>query len=141
MSSEREKTRTRNVRIVVAALVLFASALLFGHHSESQLPFDAEVWKHAGEDDGRPHMISDLWKQRDGNVRLRMVSDLKPKLMGITKAEVAQLLGEPVTDVGLYPGDYYYVLGIQKKFGDTDGIWLCLKFKNDRVEAVQIVRD
>jgi len=131
------------VRIVVAALVLFsASALLFVHDSRSQLPFDAEAWKHAGGDSERPHRISDLWKHQQENLRLKMVTDLKPKLMGICKAEVEQLLGEPVTDVGLYPGDcYYYVLGTQQRFGDTDGIWLCLKFKNDRVDSVQVAHD
>ena len=112
--------------IVVAVLVLFSAVVLFAHPRESALPFDAEAWNHQG----------------DSNQRLRMVSDLKLKLMRMSKAEVKQLLGEPVTNVGLYPGDYYYyVLGTQKRFGDTDGIWLCLKFINDRVDAVQVAHD
>ena len=112
--------------IVLAVVLLFSTvALVFGHRSETPLLFDREVWKREAD-----------------NERLRMVSDLTPKLMGISKAQVEHLLGEPVTDVGLYPGDYfYYVLGTQKKFGDTDGIWLCLKFKNNRVDAVQIAHD
>jgi hypothetical protein len=133
-----------NVRIIVAALVVFsAAALLFGRSSDSQLPFDTEVWKHQAEDDGRPKSIPDLWKHREAdNVRLRMVSDLKPKLMGISKAEVEQLLGTPVKGLeSLHPTNYYYVLGTQERFLDTDGIWLSLKFENDRANDVQVIHD
>jgi hypothetical protein len=132
-----------NVRIIVAALVLFsAAALLFGRPSDpsdSQLPFDSEVWKHQAEDDGRPKSIPDLWKHREAdNVRLRMVSDVKPKLMGISKAEVEKLLGTPMKDVGSLgdPGDYFYSLAVYERFMDTDGVLLHIKFKNDRVTSV-----
>lgn len=112
---------------VTAILLLLASVwLALAHRSESPLKFDAEVWKH----------------RQDNNERLRMVSDLKPKLMGASKSAVQNLLGTPITNVGLYRGDYYYyVLGTQERFGDTDGLWLCLKFKNDLVDSLQIAHD
>jgi hypothetical protein len=121
-------TRRRTGGIVVAALLLYSAVvLLFGHLSESPIPFDAEVWKH----------------QEDSNERLRMVSDLKPKLMGITKRQVEEMLGEPRKDVaGLCPGhEHTYLLGVVGRLGPDDGIWLCINFENDRVKDVRVVQD
>ena len=50
------------VRVVLAAFLLLFSAaasFLFGLHSNSQIPFDAEVWK----------------RQLDSNKRLQMICD------------------------------------------------------------------
>lgn len=113
--------------VVTALLLLSVVALLFVHRSESSpLKFDTKIWKH----------------QEDSNERLRMVSDLKPKLAGISKAEVEKLLGTPRKDVaGLYPADYIYLLGTQGRLFDVDGVWLCIKFKDDRVKDVQVMHD
>ncbi len=113
--------------IIVAALLLFSVVmLLFGHRSDSPLQFDSEVWKH----------------QENSNQRLRMVSDLKPKLMGISKVEVEQLLGTPRKDLGSSNrAEYFYLLGTEERFLDTDGIWLRIKFKNDCVNDVQVWQD
>jgi hypothetical protein len=119
--------RLKTCGIVLASLALLsAAALLFGHHSDTPLPFNTEVWK----------------QHEDTNERLRMVGDLKPKLVNSSKAEVERLLGTPRRDFDpLHPNDYYYLLGTQESFLDTDGIWLCLKFENDRVHDVQVFHD
>lgn len=116
----------KNVGILVAAsLLLLAVGLLLPNYSDSPIPFDSEVWKH----------------QEDSNERLRMVSDLKPKLIGISKAEVEQLLGEPAGE--LEPGyEYSYLLGVHRLFfWPIDGIWLSIKFESGRVSDVQVMQD
>jgi hypothetical protein len=114
--------------LAVALVICWAAVLLFAPKSESPIPFEPEAWR----------------REVDGNKRLRMVDDLKPKLMGIGKQKVEQLLGAPRKDVGtLYPGyEYSYLLGTDRRLLDEDGIWLCIKFeKDDRVIDLQVVRD
>lgn len=126
MTSAMTKMKTGGI-VVAALLSISAVVFLFWHHSDSPRPFDTQVWKH----------------QQDTNERLRMVDDLKPKLMGLSKAEVEQLLGAPRTDAaGLYRGyEYSYLLGTVGRLLDDDGMWLCIRFKKDRVHDVQVVRD
>jgi hypothetical protein len=132
--------------IVVAVLILLSfAALLFGHRSDSQLPFDKKVWQdQEAQEDTRSKSIPDLWKhQEDGNVRFKMVNDLKPKLIGSNKADVEKLLGIPERDFDPinHPGDDYYLLGTRERFFDTDGLWLWVKFEKDRVDDVQVIHD
>jgi hypothetical protein len=120
--------RMKKTGIVASALLLVSVVLLFfGHrqHTESPLPFDPKAWK-----------------REEPNQRLRMVSDLKPKLMGMTKTQLEGMLGESRTDVGeLLPGyRYTYLLGTQQRLLDEDGIWLCIKFQNSLVSDVQVLR-
>ena len=111
--------------ITVSALFLVI-ALLPGLSPETQLPFNTEVWNRNG----------------DNNDRLRMVEDLRLKLVGHNKAAVRKLLGEPITDLQRFPGDYYYYgLGTRKRLFDTDGIWLCIKFRNGQTDVVQVACD
>ncbi len=105
-------------------LLISTVELLVNHNSESPIPFDSEVWK-----------------SQESNERLRMVNDLKPKLMGISKANVEQLLGTPRKDVGNHPAECFYLLGTMESFLDTDGVWLRIKYENDRVNDVQVWQD
>ncbi len=110
------------------AVVLLSSAvlLLLAHRSDTPLQFDTKVWKH----------------QENSNERLRMVSDLKPKLMGIRREQVQQLLGTPRKDfLRSEPAHFYYLLGTKERLGDTDGVWLRIKFEKDRVNDIQVWQD
>lgn len=107
-------------------------------------PFDKKIWNQQNEgeasDDKDPNLLS-IWTNR--NVCLKMFDDLKPKLIGITKKEVEQLLGtpDPNLDEADNPTDYYYLLGTKERILDTDGLWMCHKFKNDRVTQVLMIQD
>lgn len=119
----------RNVSIVITTIVVLflAALLLFGDRPGTPIPFDSTDWKEGG----------------NTNERLRMVSDLKPKLMGIPKEEVERLLGAPNNDIGAPDGgEYYYLLGTVRPllFG-TDGVWLRIKFEKERVNQVQLWQD
>lgn len=118
---------TKNMRTVAGALLLLsAAALVFGRHSESQIPFDSAIWKH----------------QVNSSERLRMVGDLKTKLISSGREEIEQILGEPRRGFdSLHPNDYYYLLGTQERLLDTDGIWLRITFQNDRVCDMQVIHD
>jgi hypothetical protein len=121
---------------VAAFFICVVGAGFLGQHSESPLPFDREAWKRQ-----KGH--------EDTNERLRMVGDLKTKLMGISKAEVEQLLGtpgselEPVTRACRDAGyEYTYLLGVHRVFScPIDGIWLCINFQSGRVSDVQVMQD
>ena len=123
------------------AVVLTAS-LLFVQNWNAQRPFDREIWLHYDDDSEQgTSPISNSWK--DYNVRLKMIDDLKPKLLGISKTEVENLLGKPDPDMNPadYSTDYYYLLGTRERILDTDGLWLHLKFENDHVKDAQVISD
>ena len=91
------------------------------------LPFDAVAWRSAN------------WVRAD-LVRQRMVADLLDRpLIGMTKAEVRALLGEPTMNRDGQGGhyDYAYWLGPENPLGvGFENEYLGLKFENGRVAAV-----
>lgn len=119
--------RLKIIGMILTSVLMFSFFMLFIRNaSESSIPFDAGIWK----------------REENSNKRLQMVSSLKLRLNGISKAEVERLLGTPRMDVGgLFGADFVYLLGVQRRLFDDDGVWLCIKFKNDRVSDVQVVKD
>lgn len=119
----------RNVGFgLIVSLIIFSAAVLtFGDHPQPPLSFDSQVWK----------------QQEYSNQRLRMVDDLKPKLMGLSKRDVEQLLGTPRDDLPrLEAEEYNYLLGTERPLLiGMDGVWLRIKFESDHVNHVGVWRD
>lgn len=75
-----------------------------------------------------------------------MIHDLmhKHKLVGLTQQQIEDLLGVPKMDeIKQYmpEWDYIYLLGTHEGIFDTDGVWLCIKFKNNKVAIVRVLSD
>ena len=77
-------------------------------------------------------------------VRLGMADRLiaRRSLLGKTRAEVVELLGEPPTTEYFADWDMVYWLGPERGFFGIDSEWLVLRFSEDqRIVDNQIVRD
>jgi hypothetical protein len=95
--------------------------------------FDSVVWK------------SSLSENSLANpVRLRMVDSLlrRHRLVGMSRAEIAALLGTPHPTEYFRNYDLVYWLGPERGFISIDSEWLVIRFdSNDRVAEARIVRD
>jgi hypothetical protein len=85
-----------------------------------------------------------LWKSspqskndRRNPVRQRMVADLisKYKLVGMSRAEISELLGPP-NDQSQNGESMLYMLGPERSIFPIDDEWLELKFESDRVVSI-----
>jgi len=110
---------------VVAVLLLAVSGLFL---LKQGVQFNSETWKNKAfvynGDDLRAQMIDSLLEQK--------------LLVGKSKSDIVELLGDPDTDSeGKNLDDYYYFL--ENEFMGVDGIFLHLSFKNGVVSIVDIV--
>lgn len=116
----------------ILAYVLLVSFLLFAPKLKSyvnQTVFESAQWKL--------HLTGqDLIKQK-------MVSDLlsKHQLIGMTKAEIDELLGVPPQTNYFKDYDYVYWLGPERSAVGIDSEWLGIKFSNGTVIKAEILRD
>ena len=86
------------------------------------------------------------WREHleDGDhIKLNMVDDLlsRYQLIGMSIAQVDPLLGKPPKTVYFKDYDYVYWLGPERSFFSVDSEWLGIKFQNDLVIKVDILRD
>jgi hypothetical protein len=95
-----------------------------------RVPFESAAWR-----DGERIDFED-------SVRLRMVDDLlrRHHLVGMSKAEIDELLGPPTETGGFAGYDYAYLLGPERAFFRTDSEWLVIKFDQGRVVEARVVR-
>ncbi len=89
---------------------------------------------------------SESWKQGDmdnSGIRLKMVDSLMQKysLKGMSRAEIKKLLGVPASTSYFTQYDYVYWLGPERGFISIDSEWLVIKFENETVSDIRILRD
>jgi hypothetical protein len=97
----------------------------------NRIPFDSAAWKDLAQ------VCS------DNPVRLRMVDDLlrSHHLVGMSRAEIDDLLG-PSTQTGHFGNyDYVYWLGPERSFFSVDSEWLVIKLQDGTVVDAKIARD
>ena len=118
--------------IPLGLLVLIVVACGFSTHYLPLRPFDAEGWREGGgEDTPTP-------------VRLQMVEWLtrSGRLDGLTRPEVAGLLGPADRDTSLRDWDMVYRLGPERGTMSIDLEWLVIRFGPDgRVSDYRVVTD
>jgi hypothetical protein len=93
-------------------------------------PFDREVWSALGSDGGTP--------------RLEMADRLVARgaLLGMTRKQVVQLLGDPPASAYFKSFDLVYRLGDERGFISIDSEWLVLRLdQTGRVVECLIVTD
>jgi hypothetical protein len=121
------------VIVVLTPVCLFVFCTFwFSYEDYSQrVSFDSATWK------------DEASQSQDNPVRLRMVNDLlrRHRLVGITRAEVDELLGVPPQTGYFRKYDYVYWLGPERGFMSIDSEWLVLKFDHDKVIEARLVRD
>jgi hypothetical protein len=90
---------------------------------------------------------SAAWKAENGDaaqgVRVHMVDDLlaRHKLVGMSRAQVEELLGVPPDTPYFREYDYVYWLGPERGFISIDSEWLVVKTKDGIVVTATIVTD
>ena len=98
--------------------------------------FDAEVWNQSEESDARVYMADALIRDK--------------ALIGLTKAQVVELLGKPFPreadgstfPAGAYGSDIHYKLGNARGFLAIDWEWLMITFGEDeKVDRCWIYED
>lgn len=126
--------------LVVAALVVilgfcgYCAWQLFGDSVKERFErrsFDSEVWKSAPRDFENP-------------LRLRMVDDLlrRHDFIGLSSAEVKQILGEADETAFFSDWDLVYWLGPERGPFGIDSEWLVLKLDPEgKVSDFRIARD
>jgi outer membrane protein assembly factor BamE (lipoprotein component of BamABCDE complex) len=92
------------------------------------------------------HFDRALWRNSatPASVRLRMADDLvnSQKLVGLTRQQVVELLGEPPKTEYFKEFDLVYYLGAERGFISIDSEWLVLKLGPDgQVKRASIARD
>ena len=97
-----------------------------------RIQFDSASWKN-----------EQLLNNSENPIRIRMVDDLlkKYELVGMSRNQVSELLGIPEPTRYFSEYDYVYWLGPERSFISIDSEWLGVKFKNDTVVEVEILRD
>lgn len=111
------------------ALIVFVLGLFIGPEIKNSIKyrnFDAQVWNQSEESDARVYMADDLIRDKT--------------LIGLTKTEVIELLGEPfyrdpndgsTFPYGAYESDIHYKLGNARGFLAIDWEWLMITFGDD----------
>lgn len=106
------------------------------------------AWPSFQEYFNRQEFNSTLWKNEklttlDHPLRQQMVHDLLKRyyLVGMNRSQINELLGVPAATNYFRDFDYVYWLGYEDGFFDLDSEWLGIKFKNDQVIEVKILRD
>lgn len=120
--------------VAVSPLLFVSGYIAYNHVSEvyQRVPFDSAVWK------------ASLNKDDDGKLRLRMVDDLLKRhtLVGMTRTQISDLLGEPPHTNYFSDYQFVYWLGPERGFMSIDSEWLAVRFDNlDRVTDADVVRD
>ena len=82
---------------------------------------------------GRESFDARAWRdpqQVEQGVRLRMVDDLLARdlLAGLSREQLAELLGEPAPSAGFAGWDQAYWLGRERGFISIDSEWLVLRY-------------
>lgn len=123
--------------VLSAGSIIFAGALLVGYTVAAP-----SVEEYAS----RKDFDSSAWKKAEGSnddIRIKMIDNLlrKHKLIGMPRSQIDSFLGKP--DKTSYFSDYEYVywLGPERGFISIDSEWLGLKFKDDVVTKVTLLRD
>jgi hypothetical protein len=136
--------RQRTQRFIIAAAVIavicalispcvfFTGYFLIDDVKEyvNRIDFDAAAWKEPAE--------------VQKNCRIRMVDDLLAThdLYGLTRQEVADLLGEPDDTSKFSNWDMVYWLGPERGFMALDSEWLVINFDDHRrVSAYRLAKD
>jgi len=127
---------TFSVRRVLSALTIIVAVTLLAlgaiHYWNTRpLPFDRAVWnaEAAGIDDFRRHRMADwLVEQR--------------RLVGMSRAEVVSMLGEPTITSHFRKYDLVYVLGHERGWMSIDDEWLLMRLdEGGHVSAAELARD
>lgn len=124
---------------VIRPEVLEPHSALYQHLFQ-KLPFDSKLWKESAQHD------------RSNPIRLRMVNSLlaQHELVGMTRLEVEQLLGRPDAnpfgtqygfDTGYWLGPSHDALHMLIPALGIDSLWLCLKFRENKVAELSILDD
>lgn len=120
--------------VTLALLVAFGLVVAIGFAAELATdrgrPFDAVAW-------------SDPARDRD-DVRLGMADRLLADraLIGLTRAQVVAMLGEPAPTGYFRDWDLVYRLGMERSYISIDSEWLVLRLGPDgRVAQARLVRD
>jgi hypothetical protein len=123
---------SRVFSVVAFVLVVGLSAFAAGHFWKTRpLQFDRTVWNAEAEDidDFRRHRMADwLLKQRS--------------LVGLTRAEIVEMLGEPTETSHFRDYDLVYVLGNERGWMSIDSEWLLMNLDvSGRVSTAELGRD
>ncbi len=98
-----------------------------------RLSFDSQAWKASLADN-----------QSEDPIRLRMVDDLlrKHRLIGLSRSEVLDFLGQPPPTDKFSDWDLVYWLGPERGLFSIDSEWLVIRFgKNGKVTEAKDVQD
>jgi hypothetical protein len=127
------KFRARRVFGLIAVLLAVGLSTIGAVHywKTRPLPFDRAVWnaEAADLDDFRRHRMADwLLKER--------------RLVGMSRAEIVSMLGEPTDTSHFRDYDLVYVLGGERGWMSIDSEWLLMKLDTSgRVSTVELGRD
>ena len=116
------------------AIVLLVGFSAFGaiHHWNTRpLPFDRSIWnaEPEGIEDFRRHRMADWLLQRRS-------------LMGLSRAQVVSLLGEPTVTSHFRDFDLVYVLGNERGWMSIDSEWLLMRLdQTGHVSTAELARD
>jgi hypothetical protein len=114
--------------VLTVGLSTFAAVLYW---KSRPLPFDRAVWNAEVQDidDFRRHRMADwLLKQR--------------RLVGMTRAEIVSMLGEPTKTSFFREYDLVYVLGNERGWMSIDSEWLLMRLdRTGRVSVAELGRD
>jgi hypothetical protein len=117
--------------LAIVILVGLSAIAAFHYWKARPLPFDRAVWNAEAEgiDDYRRHRMADGLLQR----RL---------LIGMSRAEIVSMLGEPTVTSHFREYDLVYVLGNERGWLSIDSEWLLMKLDgNGRVSLAELGRD
>jgi len=131
VASERFNIR-RVLGLIGVLLLVGLSALGARQYWKTRpLPFDRSVWNAEGEsiDDFRRHRMADwLLNER--------------RLIGMSRAEIVSMLGEPTKTSHFREYDLVYVLGNERGWMSIDSEWLLMKLDlSGRVSTAELGRD
>lgn len=136
----------RNKFILAVFLIAAVLGILFS--DTIYQAFNGKIMSYVQSPQGnRMPFISERWKNADSNnpadnTRQRMSGDLinKYKLLGKTRTEIINLLGESDSTNAFRDWDLKYYLGSES--GTAHPQWLVIKFnENDSVDDFNIVRN
>ena len=118
------------MRLYGSMLAAFLAEGCLAHPAPAPRKFESAAWKQAsrnGLDKTRCNMLESLLSEHE--------------LIGMTKAEVAGLLGEQ-DDSGYFRAwDLRYYMGQEHGFFAIDSEWLVIKFENGKVVRYAVVTD